>query len=226
MSNGNGAPDEQPPEETEGGTESTSLVGDLMRRAASPELLAAVAGAAATAIAKRASEAGAEPAEEEADESEAPQAMGGESPDETDEEAEDAERAESSDDEDGEEAEQAAFATGEPEQRDEEATAEEESPEFARATSDGDSVLSDERARIIRRAREYARELTERRVETISAIGRDEDRWRIDVEVVELPRIPPTTDVLASYELVLDDDLQLVEYRRTRRYYRNTTDEG
>lgn len=206
---------------------STSLVGDLMRRATSPEMFAAVVGAAATAIAKRASERATQRAEENPDEPEAHDRTGDEAPRaENDEEAEPAARAKSSDEEEATE-DAPASATAEPEQREEEpSSAEEDSQESTGAAFDGDSVLGNERASVIRSATAYAHELTGRQVDTISTIERDEDQWRIGVEVVELRRVPSTTDVLASYEVVVDDDLQLVEYRRIRRYYRNTTDEG
>jgi hypothetical protein len=39
--------------------------------------------------------------------------------------------------------------------------------------------------------------------------------------VVELKRIPETTDVMASYEMELDDDLNLRRYQQVRRYNRS-----
>ena len=40
------------------------------------------------------------------------------------------------------------------------------------------------------------------------------------LEVVEVPRVPASTDVMASYQLTLDGDGNVVRYRRARRYYR------
>jgi len=45
------------------------------------------------------------------------------------------------------------------------------------------------------------------------------------VEVVEVRRIPDTTDVLALYEVTVDDDGALEGYRRRRRYVRGTPGE-
>ena len=42
---------------------------------------------------------------------------------------------------------------------------------------------------------------------------------------MELERIPPSTDVLASYEVALDGDGNLLGYERTRRYVRSQADE-
>ena len=78
----------------------------------------------------------------------------------------------------------------------------------------------------IRAAREQMRELTGRQVESVLGVRRGDDGgWEALVEVVELRRVPDSTDVLASYLLVLDDDCELQEYRRTRRYYRNQVEE-
>ena len=87
-------------------------------------------------------------------------------------------------------------------------------------------LVHDEHARLLSCARSYAHQLTGRRVDTFSGLAKDDRGWRVEVEIVEVPRIPSTTDVLASYEIVLDDDGELIEYRRARRYYRNATDDG
>jgi hypothetical protein len=79
---------------------------------------------------------------------------------------------------------------------------------------------------VIRSAREQVQELTGRPVEGVLGVRRaDDGGWEALVEVVELRRVPETTDVLASYLLVLDDDCNLQEYRRTRRYFRNQVEE-
>ena len=44
------------------------------------------------------------------------------------------------------------------------------------------------------------------------------------LEVIELNRIPESTDVLASYEMELDDNLDLRRYQQVRRYQRSRTD--
>jgi hypothetical protein len=79
---------------------------------------------------------------------------------------------------------------------------------------------------VIRAAREQVSELTGRPVEGVLGVRRaDDGGWEALVEVVELRRVPDSTDVLASYLLVLDDDCELQEYRRTRRYFRNQVEE-
>src|ERR1700760_3646610 len=48
--------------------------------------------------------------------------------------------------------------------------------------------------------------------------------WNSTVQVVELAPIPPSTDVLGTYEVTLDSDGDLQSYKRKRRYYRNQAD--
>ena len=91
-------------------------------------------------------------------------------------------------------------------------------------SSNGNGRLSS--AKLIRLAREQAHELTGRPVEGVLGMRRDEDGgFEVLVEIVELRRVPATTDVLGSYLLTLDDSGELVEYRRTRRYHRNQVEE-
>ncbi|MEU1126185.1 gas vesicle protein [Streptomyces sp. NPDC005899] len=61
--------------------------------------------------------------------------------------------------------------------------------------------------------------------EGVSAVRRDDDGWCVVVDVLEVPRIPDTTSLLASYEVRLDDRGDLLEYSRVRRYRRGAADE-
>lgn len=63
-------------------------------------------------------------------------------------------------------------------------------------------------------------ELTGRDVEGITGLEKTDDGWRVQVEVVEIRRIPNTTDMLALYDVEVDDDGDLVGYRRVHRYSR------
>ncbi|MER5960310.1 gas vesicle protein [Streptomyces sp. NPDC056121] len=61
--------------------------------------------------------------------------------------------------------------------------------------------------------------------EGVSAVRRNDDGWCVVVDVLELPRIPDTTSLLASYEVQVDQEGELMEYRRVRRYRRGAADE-
>lgn len=64
-------------------------------------------------------------------------------------------------------------------------------------------------------------------VDSVHGAEPDEDSkgWKVTVQVVELARIPSSTDVLGAYEVTLDAQGELQGYRRQRRYYRNQADE-
>ncbi len=65
-----------------------------------------------------------------------------------------------------------------------------------------------------------------RPVESVLAVERvDEDGWIVMVQVVELERIPRSTDMLGAYAVQLDKGGELVGYRRQRRYNRGQADE-
>jgi hypothetical protein len=79
---------------------------------------------------------------------------------------------------------------------------------------------------VVRRAREQLEELLGKPVESVSSLERTHDGWVAALEVVELARVPESTDVLASYELELDDDLNFRRYQQARRYNRSQADRG
>ncbi|GGB35338.1 hypothetical protein GCM10011492_27530 [Flexivirga endophytica] len=67
-------------------------------------------------------------------------------------------------------------------------------------------------------------QLIDRDYEGITGIerrsGDDEDGWTVQVDVLEMMRVPDTTDLLATYEVDTDSDGELLAYRRVRRYIR------
>ena len=75
-----------------------------------------------------------------------------------------------------------------------------------------------------RAAVEQLAELTGQKVEGLSGIHRNDDGWVVNAEVLELRRIPETSDVLATYEVELDGDGSLTGYRRVTRYPRAQTE--
>lgn len=63
-------------------------------------------------------------------------------------------------------------------------------------------------------------------VESVLGVERDEDGlWQVTVQVVELARIPNSTDVLGAYQVTLDADGELAGYQRRRRYTRGQADD-
>jgi hypothetical protein len=89
-----------------------------------------------------------------------------------------------------------------------------------------ESVSTGRARRLVESAREQLRELRGMDAETVSSLRHVGDGWAVTLEVVEVHRIPESTDVLASYEVVVDEDGDLVRYERGSRYYRGRADEG
>ena len=78
----------------------------------------------------------------------------------------------------------------------------------------------------IARAREYVVDLTGQRPEAVTGLDSDADGWRVVLDVVELERVPHSTDVMASYEIRIGESGDLIAYRRLGRFYRNQVERG
>jgi hypothetical protein len=78
---------------------------------------------------------------------------------------------------------------------------------------------------IVGDAIEQVQQLIGRPVEAVTGMEKDGREWTVTVEVVELSRIPNTTDVLGQYEVTLDRNGELTGARRIRRYPRAETRE-
>ena len=76
-----------------------------------------------------------------------------------------------------------------------------------------------------RLAAENVLQLTGRCPENVISVVRDEEGWQVGVEVMELHRIPDTTDILAIYEVILDSNGDLVRCERGQRYHRGQVQE-
>jgi hypothetical protein len=73
-----------------------------------------------------------------------------------------------------------------------------------------------------RKASEQLEELTQTPVERVTGVQRnDDDGWIVEVEGLELQRVPPTMDVLGSYRVELSDGGDVVGWRRTGRHHRS-----
>lgn len=58
----------------------------------------------------------------------------------------------------------------------------------------------------------------------VSGADHEADGWRLTVEMVELQRIPEAQDVIGAYEVRLNDDGELIEWRRTGMRRRDDTE--
>jgi hypothetical protein len=68
--------------------------------------------------------------------------------------------------------------------------------------------------------REAIAELTGLEPESVTGLEWDGESWLVMVDMLELSRIPETTDVIATYVVQLDPSGALLGYRRSRRFVR------
>lgn len=94
--------------------------------------------------------------------------------------------------------------------------------EGAGGRSDGPTPIS----QVVRTGADAFAALHGRQPDSVSGVQQVDEGWRLDMEVVELERIPPSTTVMATYEVDLDADGEVRGYRRKRRYYRNQAGEA
>ncbi|MGW3463393.1 gas vesicle protein GvpO [Streptomyces olivaceoviridis] len=101
-------------------------------------------------------------------------------------------------------------------------------PEDAEQTHDTTQNETEDRRptlmEVLREARSQLAELTGLVPETVSSFEQTEDGWSLEVEVMELARVPDTMSLMASYQVDLDPEGQLTGYRRVRRYERGRAD--
>ncbi|MFC4606831.1 gas vesicle protein GvpO [Streptomyces maoxianensis] len=105
-----------------------------------------------------------------------------------------------------------------------------EADESRRLRGDSEPASSRRRPAITaRKAAQYAarhvQDFTGEPPEGVTSLESTEDGWRVGIEVVETHRIPDSTDILAVYRVEVDEEGELVSYRRDRRYYRGRADE-
>ena len=156
----------------------------------------------------------------------------GEEPPEDDEPEDPEASAEPEDEEDEpseEDEEDEPEARAEPETEDDEEADDEEEEDDDRREAVSRNGHHDENEtptyELIERARQQFAELVGREPEAVSRCERDNGGWQVGLEVVELERIPHSTDVLASYDVSLDEKGRLLEYSRARRYVRNRAED-
>ncbi|WP_079102689.1 gas vesicle protein [Streptomyces sp. TP-A0356] len=93
-----------------------------------------------------------------------------------------------------------------------------------RKSEDGAAKRQPSLMEVVRQARAQFAELTGLTPESVSSFERTEDGWELEIEVLELARVPDTMSLLASYEVQLTPEGELAGYRRVRRYERGRAD--
>jgi hypothetical protein len=78
---------------------------------------------------------------------------------------------------------------------------------------------------LIKSAAQQLAVLTGKQPEKVLGLERTDDGLRVKFELVEMTRIPHSTDLLGCYVVEVDEDGDLLSYERRRRYHRGQTDE-
>jgi hypothetical protein len=69
-------------------------------------------------------------------------------------------------------------------------------------------------------------DLTGYSAEAVTGLEWDDELWQVTVDVLELSRVPNTTDVMGTYVVQLDERGTLRGYRRTGRFVRGQVEGG
>jgi hypothetical protein len=77
---------------------------------------------------------------------------------------------------------------------------------------------------VLREARAQLAELAGVTAESVTSFERTDAGWSLEVEVLELERVPDTMSLMASYLVELDPEGLLTGYRRLGRYERGRAD--
>jgi len=70
--------------------------------------------------------------------------------------------------------------------------------------------------KLAERAKSHLAEVTGLKPVTVIGTFRDEQGWHIALEMLEMSRIPPATDVLGDYEVLLDESGNMLRFERKR----------
>lgn len=94
------------------------------------------------------------------------------------------------------------------------------------ATTNSNDRAAPSAARVAAIAQEHIGALIAREVLGVTSVAPADGGWLVEVEVLEDRRIPSSSDMLAVYEAELDENGDLLSYRRAKRYVRGRADLG
>jgi len=81
-------------------------------------------------------------------------------------------------------------------------------------------------AELIQRTKQQMEAITGLSPETVSRLDRAESGWSLGIDMLEHSSIPRTHDLLASFEVTLDEAGNIQRWRRTGRFVRCQQIEG
>jgi len=71
------------------------------------------------------------------------------------------------------------------------------------------------------RAREQLTTVTGLKPVVVSATYRDDQGWHVLIDMLEMKRVPDSTDVLGYYEVLLDEEGNMLRFKRKRSHLRS-----
>lgn len=86
--------------------------------------------------------------------------------------------------------------------------------------TDGEATLIDVRNRV----RDVAADLIGRDLDSITAVRKDQEGWRVVVDIIERHSVPDTQDIIGRYEIHLNPQAEIVGYHRIGRLRRGDTE--
>jgi len=69
-------------------------------------------------------------------------------------------------------------------------------------------------AEAVDRAKKQLSDLIERKPSSVTAVSKDEEGWHISLEMLERKAIPDHMDLLARYDVLLDEEGNVVKFNR------------
>lgn len=69
-------------------------------------------------------------------------------------------------------------------------------------------------AQVIGQAKKQISELIERKPSSVTAVSKDDEGWHVSLEMLERKAIPEHMDLLARYEVLLDEEGSIVKFDR------------
>ena len=69
---------------------------------------------------------------------------------------------------------------------------------------------------LIQKAREQLTELTGLELGSTISANREDSIWKVQIEVLEKKSLPDSMDILATYELTMDEDANVMNFERLR----------
>ena len=70
--------------------------------------------------------------------------------------------------------------------------------------------------KLVEQAKSQLGEVTGLKPVTVTGTFKDEQGWHIEMDMLEMSRIPPATDVLGDYDVLVDEDGNMVKFERKR----------